>query len=208
MASLDFKCKGLVVSPSYLESIFLLGGNMWNARRAIKETPVIHLTDEEMAIAETNNDFIREKLNAPRLPHSKEMLQLLFQSLIYEFYDMLVSKLPYQPQAYSSAQMLFNRFMNMASAETPHHRDVKYYADRLCVTAKYLSAVCKRQSGSTASAILNCLSLESIKRDLRSTDKTVKEIAASAGFDNLSFFGKYVRRELGLSPREFRKANQ
>ena len=39
---------------------------------------------------------------------------------------------------------------------------------------------------------------------LLSSDKTVKQIAADAGFSNLSFFGKYVRRELGMSPRDFR----
>ncbi|WP_418833561.1 helix-turn-helix domain-containing protein [Phocaeicola sp.] len=35
-------------------------------------------------------------------------------------------------------------------------------------------------------------------------NKSVKEVANEAGFDNLSFFGKYVRRELGVSPREYR----
>lgn len=207
MASLDFRCQGLVVSPSYLENIFLLGGNMWNARRAITDTPVIHLSEEEMALAVTNNNFIRDKLNAPRLPHTKEMLRLLFQSLVYEFYDMLVSKLPFVPSSYTSAETLFSHFMDLAIAETPRRREVKYYADRLCVTAKYLSAVCKQQSGSTASAIINRLSLDHIKRELRCTDKSVKEIAAEAGFDNLSFFGKYVRRELGMSPRDYRKAD-
>lgn len=208
MASLDFRCQGLVVSPSYLESVFLISGNMWNARLAITHQPVLHLTDEEMQLAVYNNDLIRTKLNAPRLPHSKEMLRTLFKSLMYEFYDMLMPKLSFQPQNYTSAQTLFNRFLDLASVDTPRHRDVKYYADRLCVTSKYLSAVCKQQSGSTASDILGRLSLDHIKRELRSPDKTVKEIAAWAGFDNLSFFGKYVRRELGVSPREFRKASQ
>ncbi|MBM6805604.1 AraC family transcriptional regulator [Bacteroides caecicola] len=36
-------------------------------------------------------------------------------------------------------------------------------------------------------------------------NKSVKEVANEAGFDNLSFFGKYVRRELGVSPREYRQ---
>lgn len=205
MASFDFECRGLIVSPTYLESVFLLSGNLWNARMAIIENPIIHLTDEEMKWALLNNDFIQAKLNAPPLPHSREMRRLLFQSLIFEFYDMLMPKLSFRPQAYTSAQTLFNRFMDLATDATPRHREVKYYAERLCVSSKYLSAVCKAQSGSTASAILNRLSLDRIKHELRSTDKTVKEIAAAAGFDNLSFFGKYVRRELGVSPREYRK---
>ena len=92
----------------------------------------------------------------------------------------------------------------MAGAETPRHRDVGYYASRLCITPKYLSVVCRKMVGKPASDILNGMTVEYIKTQLRSTDKTVKEIAAEAGFDNLSFFGKYVRRELGMSPRDYR----
>ena len=36
---------------------------------------------------------------------------------------------------------------------------------------------------------------------------SIKEVAAEMGFDNLSFFGKYVRKHLGLSPNNYRKAN-
>lgn len=43
-----------------------------------------------------------------------------------------------------------------------------------------------------------------IKQMLRSSTKSIKEIANDTGFDNLSFFGKYVRRKLGMSPREYR----
>lgn len=206
MASMDFKCQGIVVSPNYLESIFLLGGNLWNAKLAIRETPVIHLTEEEMAMAVANNNFIHDKLSGPRLPHRKDQLKLLFQSLIYEFYDTLMPKLPTVSHTYTSAETLFNRFMDLATAETPRLREVKDYADRLCVTPKYLSAACKQISGSTASAILNRLTVDYIKRELRASDKTIKEVASAAGFDNLSFFGKYVRRELGVSPREYRTA--
>lgn len=204
MASVDFKCQGLVVSPNYLESIFLLGGNMWNAKFAISESPVIHLSEEELGQAVANNNFIRDKLAAPRTPHSKEMFRHLLQALIYEFYDCLAPKLPAYNHSYTSAESLFAHFMDMATTETPRRREVKHYADRLCVTPKYLSAVCKQSSGSTASAILNRLTVDYIKRELRASDRSVKEIAVSAGFDNLSFFGKYVRRELGVSPREYR----
>ena len=50
----------------------------------------------------------------------------------------------------------------------------------------------------------NGCAVSHLKRMLRTTDKSVKEIAFEAGFDNLSFFGKYVRRWLGMSPREYR----
>lgn len=206
MASFDFKCQGLIMSEKMLESILFLGGKIWDAKFIIRDNPVIHLTEEEMETSIRNNDFLRSKLEGPKLPHHKEMLRLLLQSMVHEFYDMMVPKLHLEQYNYTSGENLFSRFMDMAAQETPRHRDVRHYADALCITPKYLSYVCKSVSGQTASAILNNLTCEYIKRELRQSTKSVKEIAASAGFDNLSFFGKYVRRELGVSPREYRQA--
>lgn len=94
--------------------------------------------------------------------------------------------------------------MALAMEQTPQQREVRNYADLLCITPKYLSAICKRQAGHTASDILDGLTMEHIKRQLRTTSKSVKQIAHEAGFQNLSFFGKYVKRELGESPRSYR----
>lgn len=209
MASLDFKCKGLILSPQYLESIFLLGGNIWNAKSAIQRNPLVHLTEEEMQIAVYNNAFIQSKLKATSQPHYKEMIKLLLQSLIFEFYDTIVSKLDLglDKEAFSAAETIFCKFMDMAESETPRQREVRYYADKLCVSAKYLSAICKKRSGYTASEILNHKTIERLKYKLRSSNKSIKEIAVEAGFDNISFFGKYVRRQLGVSPREYRRQN-
>lgn len=208
MASLDFKCQGLVVSENYFESILFLGGRVWDAKVVARERPVIHLSDEEMEIAIRNNNFLHSKLEGPKRSHYEEQLRLLLQSLAYEFYDILIGKLPLEAHSYTSAENLFSRFMDMASAETPRQREVKYYADRLCVTPKYLSSVCKQMSGTPASVVLGNMVMEFVKRELRTSTKTVKEIADAAGFQNLSFFGKYVRRELGMSPRAFRSEAQ
>ncbi len=40
----------------------------------------------------------------------------------------------------------------------------------------------------------------------RNPDKSVKEISNELGFPNLSFFGKYVKRMLGMSPKAYRKS--
>lgn len=207
MASLDFKCCGLLMSPEFFEGIFLVGGSLLDAKLVISRHPVIHLDPDEAENMCRDLDFLAYKLQAPAQPHRREVLQLLMQTMVFEFYDCVAPKIPLDNYNYTSAEALFRRFMNVAMMETPRKREVKHYADQLCVTPKYLSAVCKQQSGSTASAILNRLSIDHIKRELRITAKSVKEIAAEAGFDNLSFFGKYVRRELGMSPREYRTHN-
>ena len=61
-------------------------------------------------------------------------------------------------------------------------------------------------SGSTASEVINRCITDDVRRLLHNPDKSVKEISNELGFPNLSFFGKYVKRMLGMSPKTYRKS--
>lgn len=204
MTSIDFKARGFIMSVNYLESIFLLTGKFWSASFVVRNNPVIPLDEEGVKQYLLNYEFLSNKLRQPRTEHFPEMIRLLHRSMIYDFYDHVATKLQLPNYTYTSAENIFSRFMKMAQAETPRQREVGYYADRLCITPKYLSVICKNASGKTASAILSAMTVEHIKNKLRNSDMSVKEIANEAGFTNLSFFGKYVKRELGMAPREYR----
>jgi len=205
MVSCDFKCHGLLMSPTYFESVFLLGGNIWEASLIIREQPLLHLDEQKVAEMLLDFDVLKRKLNATHLPHYEQIVKLMLQSFAFEFYDNLSPMLQQVPSRnYTSAEVIFKRFLSLASAESPRRREVAYYASKLCITPKYLSSICKKQADKTASELINQVTVNYIKNMLLSSDKTIKEIANETGFDNLSFFGKYVKRELGVSPREFR----
>ena len=206
MVSCDFKCRGILMSPTYFESIFLLGGNIWEVSFLLRNQPLFHLDEKLEDIFLLNYKILKNKLGTVDLPHHKEIVKFLLQSMIYEFYDFISPMLNHQlvERSYSSGDVIFKHFMSIASAEAPRRRDVAFYADKLCITPKYLSAICKKQTGKTASEIINKMTVKYISQMLRNSDKSVKEIASDTGFDNLSFFGKYVKRELGMSPREYR----
>ena len=206
MISCDFRCHGMLMSPTYFENIFMLGGNIWEASLTIREQPLLHLSEQEIEDFLLDFKVLKHKLSATNLPHHEQIVKLMLQSLVFEFYDRMSPMLQQQASEhkYSSAEFIFRHFISLASKESPRRHDVNYYAGKLCITPKYLSSVCKKQAGKTASEIINGLTLNYIKNTLTSTDKTIKEIAYETGFDNLSFFGKYVKRELGMSPRNFR----
>ena len=82
---------------------------------------------------------------------------------------------------------------------------VAVYADKLHVTPKYLSAVCKDISGETASDIINQYVIKDVLYLLKKSEKSIKEIVNELDFPNLSFFGKYVKRYTGSSPKQYRK---
>lgn len=210
MISCDFKCQGLWMSPSYFENIFMVGGNIWEASFIIQDQPLLHLDDEEVEHFLFDFEVIKKKMAATHLPHHGQIIKLLLQSFVYEFYDNIAPKLTAQlsDRNYSSAEVIFKRFIKMVSTEAIQHHDVAYFAGKLCITPKYLSAVCKKQSGKTASDLINQVASNYIRHMLSSSDKSIKEIAADTGFTNLSFFGKYVRRELGMSPRDYRQKGE
>ncbi len=210
MVSCDFKCRGLLMSPAYFESIFIIGGNIWEAGLIIRENPLLHLEDNEAEHFLTDYEFLKHKLAEPHLPHHDQILKLLLQSFVFEFYDNIAPMLNQQVSCANctSAELIFKRFVSLVSVEFPRRREVGYYADKLCITPKYLSAICKKQVGKTASELINSVTLNYVRNMLASSDRSVKEIAAEVGFENLSFFGKYVRRELGMSPRQVRAKEQ
>jgi AraC-like DNA-binding protein len=65
----------------------------------------------------------------------------------------------------------------------------------------------KKHSGKTFSEFISQLRLQAACQELRETDRSVLDIASSAGFSQLSFFNRYFRREMGCSPTQYRQTS-
>ncbi|MDE6555622.1 MAG: helix-turn-helix domain-containing protein [Duncaniella sp.] len=81
---------------------------------------------------------------------------------------------------------------------------MKWYADRLCISSKYLSKVCNICSGRSASDWIREYVMYDIRSHLKNSSLSIKEVANRLGFSSLTFFGKSVRRWFGVSPTELR----
>jgi AraC-like DNA-binding protein len=82
---------------------------------------------------------------------------------------------------------------------------VEWYANELCISPKYLSALCKKNSGKTANEWITEHVLEDIRYYLKQTDYSIKQICDLLGFPNPSFFGRYVKDHFGQTPAYFRQ---
>ena len=105
----------------------------------------------------------------------------------------------------SQSDVLFRNFLELLAEHEGRVRSVQEYADMLYVSPKYLSAVVKQSSGRTALALIHETTIHAIVRQLKYTDKPIKEISEEMGFPSLSFFGKFVKTQLGVSPKKFRR---
>lgn len=100
---------------------------------------------------------------------------------------------------------LYNELLD---AIVEHHReasDVRYYADLLNVSSRYLAQVTRRISGKSPKAIIDDYLIHEIELQLKSTDNTVQEIAYRFGFSSQAHFTKFFKKLKGISPTEFRK---
>ena len=86
-----------------------------------------------------------------------------------------------------------------------HHREVKYYADEICVTPKYLSEVCKKVSGFAANYWINRYTILDISRLLRDKSLSFVNISDMFDFSSPAYFSRYVQNYLGMNPSEYRE---
>lgn len=99
---------------------------------------------------------------------------------------------------------IFQQFLYILSHEKQKRQQVNYYAEKLCITPKYLSTVCRKVSSKSPKRWITDSVMEDIYQLLRTTDMTVKEISNKMGFPNSSFFGQYFREHTGMTPIEYR----
>lgn len=100
---------------------------------------------------------------------------------------------------------LYNDFINEVATHHKTNSDVRYYADRLNVSSRYLAQVSKRIAGKSPKNIIDEYLMQEIELLLTSTDKTVQEIAYECGFRSQAHFSKFFRKMKDCTPSEYRK---
>ena len=98
--------------------------------------------------------------------------------------------------------------MHLVEQSDGRIRRVDDFASELNVTPKYLSALLKETMNRRPSVIIQLFTMKAIERRLRFTDMTMQEIANDLNFPNASFFSKYVKEHLGMTPMDYRRKYQ
>lgn len=100
---------------------------------------------------------------------------------------------------------LYERFSQLVEEHCMQEREVRFYANELNITPKYLNQICKVNTGVTASQWIQRYTKERIIVLLRDKNLIISEIADEMGFSSYSFFTRYVKKLLGVSPSEYRQ---
>ena len=203
----DFKGGMVFVSKHLLRTSTSSAYDQLSKFFYLKENPIISLNEACIQTSQMYLNIILEKIRQKDAPYQKEIINSLMRAYLFELLsciDLNTSPDDGYPRSFSQGERLVKDFLQMLGSDEVKQRFVTDYASRLCVTPKYLSAVCKNVTGKTASHWIDEFVVLEARHLLLNTDKTIKEIAQQLGFPNLSFFGKYIKAQLGTSPTNFR----
>ena len=99
----------------------------------------------------------------------------------------------------------YMRLMQLIDSHYAEERGVRYYADRLCLSPKYLTMLVKSVSGNTVQQLVFKAITKKAVSLITTTDKSIKEIADILNFPNASAFGTFFKKQVGMSPINYRQ---
>ena len=208
MISPDFDLKAMFLSNAIIRDFLHEKMYVWNEMMYIHGLHVITLEKDEMQFYAHFYELLQECFRkSADTPFRKDVVQALLRAAILGLCGFMRQVAPSDTQAGqvgTSGNSHFQRFLDLLHSEHYKHRTVESYANELCISPKYLSAICKKQSGKTANEWITEHVIEDIRYCLKETDLSIKQISDRLGFPNASFFGKYVRVHLGMTPTQFR----
>ena len=135
------------------------------------------------------------------LANSMAIIQSEVNTLLLE-----LERISLLSNAFPAIPSLLQEYKELIEHDFINDRQVRNYAKRLGVSSNYLNVLTQKHLGKSALEMINERVALEMKRLLLRTDYDISEIAYKLGFNELSYFSRFFRRNTGMSPHEFRTA--
>ena len=201
----DFEVINILVRSEFIAASTPVQSNYGiKGQLALFLNPVMHLTEQQYGVCRKDYDNIIFRLSQTDHHFYNELLMNAVQTMILDFFD-FHSHLYQESDVSVQYANIMTRFLQLLeNGEYRRNREVAWYADKLCVTPKYLSQVTKEVSGYAANFWINRYTILDISRLLHDKSLTFVSISDMFGFSSPAYFSRYVLRYLGTNPTEYR----
>lgn len=206
MASPDFECMCIMLSTDFYHGFIQNVKNVSSLLIFSTNNPVVPLTPMEIQTFSNYFQTIREKMTDKYHHFRKELVNALLLAMFYDMSNVIWRVEQKETQSYTRAEAFFAQFIRLLEKHFRTERRVKWYAEQLCITPKYLAEVVKIVSQRTPNEWIDKYVILEARVLLKNSTKSIKEITDELCFPNQSFFGKYFKEHVGVSPSDYRKA--
>jgi AraC-like DNA-binding protein len=202
-------CMGYLISFShpFINKSALDVADSMKLRLMCNQSPCITVGDDDIEhlhrLVGTLSDMVSV---SDHYPYADKMIMSLFTSVFYMFMSMINDKselgIPHKRVVRSGNVM--QQFVSLLSEKCDSERSVEYYANALGISPKYLSLICKNTLGRNASTVIDEAVIRKAKELLMQQGLSIQEVSERLNFVSQSFFGKYFKQRVGISPSRYR----
>lgn len=199
----DFKCLGMLLSHDFLTDFDLPVS--FHDRMAFQKNHFFRLSQEMLESYLSCYNQVSGILHQADNPYREKILKHLFSAYYYGL-GYYVHRIFENAPAMNRRQELCANYLTLVSIHSKEYRGIGFYADKLCVSEKYLSTMLKAETGRTALEWIEASVVLYAKSCLVSSSMTIQEISNDLNFPSQSVFGKYFKRVTGMSPKKYRES--
>ena len=101
-------------------------------------------------------------------------------------------------------QERLEEFLELLDMHLTNHKKPSHYADLMNLSLYQLNEITKATVGKSASELINEHIILEAKRYLLATPNQIKDIADQLGYEDISYFIRFFKKQTGYSPEAFR----
>lgn len=137
-------------------------------------------------------------------PYGKQILAHAFIAFLLDMEALRLREAVQANLPTSRQEIYVQEFIKLVQRQFRKDRAIKDYANQLNISAKYLTQLVKQYTGKNASELISEQVIKEARLLLRDPQLSIGEIADRLHFSDQSFFGKYFKRQTGISPKSYR----
>ena len=199
----SFRLSFIGFSSEFMDCVNMIKSTM-SALPTIYENPVIALNEDR---ADFINDYFHllERVQVKEKSINREMVKHILLTMIHGISDLYQGK-SWPNKITTRSDEIHKKFIQLVMKNYTSKRQTAFYASQLSISPQHLCMIIKQKTGRSVSDIIADMIIMDAKSQLMATDLTIQEISYSLNFPNVSFFGKYFKRYVGVSPQKFRNS--
>ena len=207
-AHADMQVEWFAADYKFLQNLlpsnnYSIGGSI-----SLNQDPVIKLTDEQASHLLADFHRLRDRMGDRHLLFYRELMGSLCLTMMYDIFEAHAQRDATDTHSDRTAYIVKQLMALLATGISRTERDVSYYAERLNVSPKYLSATIKRVTGHSVTSYIDRHTVPILKDYLNDERLSLTQIAEQMNFASLSYFSRYCTKHLGQSPSEYRQSLQ
>ena len=182
---------------------------IFNEGLSMLGNPSIELTEQQSLLVDKYISLMREVVNNSTI-NVRESVNSILSSFFYFISGIGSARIREigedVKKSSNRSKMIFEQFIKLVSEYHLKHRNVGFYADKLCLTPKYLSKLIKTATGRSAPDWIDAYVILEAKNLLKYSNVAIKEVVYKLNFPNQSVFYKFFKARTGMTPSEYRNS--